>query len=179
MTVLTTHARSSVCDFWKSHLNCDAVGTEAAEGHVAVVPHGPVFGEYNGVFAFKWGKGLVVTVPERISKEMASLIGRQVKARGVDSVFDSKYLQEVFGTTVDRLIGPAYYGYLSARSEDANFVVPTPEFETRELGAADRDRLDQFSGEIGQEDWELSGLDPNRTKHIFGILDPKGSLFAI
>jgi GNAT superfamily N-acetyltransferase len=78
---------------------------------------------------------------------------------------DESLLQEVFGDDFERLVGPAYQGYLLP---DRFRRYKTP--EARFLGPSDAAVVEAFRTACGQEAWEYAGLE-EATSYLAAICE--------
>jgi GNAT superfamily N-acetyltransferase len=117
-----------------------------------VVPHAALAG-YRGALAFRRGACGILSVPPALAASLLPV----VSGRTADEVFDARFLEDLFGNRVDRLVGPAWLGYA-----DASDFRPAATGGVRLLGDADEAALRRLASACGQPDWEHSDLDTGR-----------------
>jgi RimJ/RimL family protein N-acetyltransferase len=100
----------------------------------------------------------VFAVPEDWYERVAGGVGQRPPAEA----FDAGLIHQVFGSAVDRVIGPAWLGYA-----DAGDFRPAPTMGTRPLVDEDRAELRRLADACGTTAWEHSGIDPGRPP-VFG-----------
>jgi len=105
---------------------------------------------YHGAQLFRRGAACIVSAPP----PMVSEIARLVELQEPDAVFDPTLLLELFAARVERLIGPAYLGYL----EPEEFR-PADTRGTRLLTGTDRPALDCLASACQRTEWEHSGIE--------------------
>src|SRR3712207_4408241 len=101
----TTLATITRC--WAGELGCPP--EHFATGRTLAVPH-KGFGDYHGVFFFRWFASLVVSLPA----SLLPAIGPRVEQLRADRLVPEGCLRAVGAEDVERVIGPAYYGYADA-----------------------------------------------------------------
>jgi hypothetical protein len=154
---MTTDATiEAVVAFWAAQLGCGRAalvrpGTE-------VVRNGPDLAGYRGVTVVFRPPACVVAVPHDWHEPAAGRLGRRPAA----AVFDVTLLRAVFGSAVDRVIGPAWLGYA-----DAGDFTPAATMGTRPLTDQDLPALGELADACGPTAWEHSGIRPGSSP-VFG-----------
>jgi GNAT superfamily N-acetyltransferase len=152
----TTVSLQAVAAFWAAHLGCSEV--QLAQPCTSVVRAGPDLASYRGATVVFRPPACVLAVPADWYEPVAGRIGQRPPAE----VFDVTLLRDVFGTAVDRVIGPAWLGYA-----DASDLRPAPTLGTRLLTDQDLPQLELLAAACGPLAWEHSGIDPARPP-VFG-----------
>jgi GNAT superfamily N-acetyltransferase len=152
----TTVSLQAVVAFWAAHLGCSEV--QLAQPSTSVVRAGPDLAGYRGATVVFRPPACVLAVPADWHASVASRLGQRPPAE----VFDVIVLRQVFGTAVDRVIGPAWLGYA-----DASDVRPAPTLGTRRLTEQDLPALQRLAAACGPTAWEHSGIDPTHPP-VFG-----------
>ena len=151
----------AVVAFWAANLGCrDA---QLVQPGTTVVRNGPDLADYRGATVFYRPPACVVAVPEDWYPAAVGRLGRRPAA----AVFDIGLLEQVFGSAVDRVIGPAWLGYA-----DASDFRPAPTLEARLLTGEDLPALRQLAATAGPTEWAHSGIDPARPP-VFGCYADK------
>jgi GNAT superfamily N-acetyltransferase len=154
--VTTTASLQAVVAFWAAHLGCG--DAQLAQPGTWVVRSGPDLASYRGATVVSRPPACVLAVPDDWYELVASKVGHRPPAE----VFDVSRLHEVFGTSVDQVIGPAWLGYA-----DASDLRPAPTMGTRLLTDQDLPELRRLAAACGPVDWAHSGIDPARPP-VFG-----------
>jgi GNAT superfamily N-acetyltransferase len=154
---MTTDASiQAVLAFWAAHLGCSR--EQLAQPGTAVVRNGPDLAGYRGATVVSRPPACVVAVPDDWYQLAAGRLGR----RPAVAVFDIPLLREVFGSAVDRVIGPAWLGYA-----DAGDFTPALTMGTRLLTDRDLPALRRLADACGPTAWEHSGIRPGSSP-VFG-----------
>jgi GNAT superfamily N-acetyltransferase len=154
--VTTMVSRQAVVSFWAAHLGCSAA--QLAQPRTTVVRNGPDLADYRGATIVFRPPACVLAVPEDWYERIAGRVGRRPPAE----VLDVSLVHQVFGSAVDRVIGPAWLGYA-----DASDFRPAPTMGTRLLAGQDLAELERLAAACGTTAWEHSGIDPARPP-VFG-----------
>lgn len=142
--------------FWASYLGCRR---EHLHRHrTVVVEHTGSLSGYQGVFAFRRGPACVVSTPA----EVLEIVSGASRHRAPKDLFDAGFLSSVLEGMVDRVIGPAWYGY----ADRADFL-PTDLRGARLLTELDDAALHHLAEVCTPADWEHSGIQLGRPA-IFG-----------
>ena len=147
----TTVTLDTVVAFWAAQLGCGQA--QLAQPGTSVVRAGPELAGYRGATVVFRPPACVLAVPADWVGPVASRIGQRPPAE----VFDVRVLRQVFGSAVDRVIGPAWLGYA-----DASDFRPAPTLGTRRLTDHDLPALRRLAAACGPTAWEHSGIDPAR-----------------
>lgn len=141
---------------WCARLGCDPADLRTPG--LTVLPHAQMRG-WLGAYAIRQGEAAVITVPEPMVERV------RAKLRGVpaDEAVTTFTLNRVFGTAVERFVGPAWIGYCDAAS-----FRPFDSAEVRALGDGESDDVVRLSEACDETEWEHSGIDPRR-RPIFAL----------
>jgi GNAT superfamily N-acetyltransferase len=167
---MTTDASiHAVLAYWAAHLGCGR--EQLAQPGTSVVRNGPDLAAYRGVTVVSRPPACVVAVPHDWYELAADRLG----GRPAAAAFDIALLREVFGTAVDRVIGPAWLGYA-----DAGDFTPAPTMGTRPLTDQDLPALRRLAEACGPTAWEHGGIRPGSSAvfgcHAGGTLAAAGML---
>jgi len=146
--VTTTVSLQAVVSFWAAHLGCRAA--QLAQPRTSVVRNGPDLADYRGATVVLRPPACVLAVPDDWYERVAGRVGWRPPAE----VFDVSLLRQVFGSAVDRVIGPAWLGYA-----DASDFRPAPTLGARLLAGQDLAQLERLAAACGTTAWEHSGID--------------------
>lgn len=115
-----------------------------------VVPHAQLQG-YRGAWLFQRGSSLIVSVPPDLVERIDGELQRQSPGTITEQDFVA-----LFGEEVDKVIGPAYQGYLEEpdfcpATGSARLLLPVDDNELRRLAAAcDAEEWEHSDVQIGQ-----------------------------
>jgi hypothetical protein len=135
--------------FWSGRTSC--VPTDFDSDDIAIVAR-PATDGSDYALVFRRKQRLQITCS-------ASLLnGLRAATRGQprDVVFDPVFLRRALPNRVDRIIGPAYLGYLDA------LPIGPDDPGVRTLAIGDTDALDDLRRVVSAQDWEHSGLAPGQ-----------------
>jgi len=124
---------------------------------IQVVAHHELAG-YPGVWLFRHHASLCVSVPP----DSVEGVQAAVRAYTVDRLFSEAGVRALLGPRIDRIIGPAYQGYV----EGPQFR-SAPEPWVRVLSRADQAALRQLADACGVDAWEHAGIALDEP-HVFG-----------
>ncbi|GIV97151.1 MAG: hypothetical protein KatS3mg057_1808 [Herpetosiphonaceae bacterium] len=141
-------------EYWSSFLGCST--SDLYLNQTLVVPHSRLT-DYKGALVFRRGPSCIISVPTSIAGSLLEVL----RHRKPDDVFNESFLQRLFGSAVDRIVGPAWLGYA-----DATDFHPREIHETRLINAADEAALRMLAQSCG-EAWEHSAVQLGRPL-IFG-----------
>ena len=113
---------------------------------------------FRGIWCFRRRNRTVVSAPSGWIPYLRS----RLPDVGQENLMDESFLRQVFGNDFDRLVGPAYQGYLLSDRFRA-YAMP----HTRFLGPDDAAAVEAFRMECGQDVWEYAGLD-EATSYLVG-----------
>jgi GNAT superfamily N-acetyltransferase len=154
---MTTDASiQAVLAYWAAHLGCDR--EQLARPGTSVVRNGPDLADYCGVTVMSRPPACVVAVPDDWYELAAGRLGPRAAAE----VFDIPLLRGVFGSAVERVIGPAWLGYA-----DAGDFTPAPTMGARPLTDRDLPALRRLADACGPTAWEHGGIRPGSSP-VFG-----------
>jgi GNAT superfamily N-acetyltransferase len=139
-------ADGRVAAYWASFLGCTPAQLETPGTWVG--PHAGL-ADYQGVYLLRRGESCVVSVPAPLlARVTAQLSGLPAAAS-----FDVTRLRHLFGDAVERIVGPAWQGYL--RADDFR---PAAEPNVRQLTATDDPTLRRLEEACDEQEWEQVGI---------------------
>lgn len=124
---------------------------------IQVVAHHQL-ADYHGVWLFRHHASLCLSVPPESVEGVQAAVG----AYTVESLFGEASIRALLGPRIERIIGPAYQGY-----------VERPQFRSashprvRALSRADQAALQQLADACEVEAWEHAGIAFDEP-HVFG-----------
>ena len=130
---------------WADELGCAPEHFDTDQ--TVVVPH-LGFGDYYGVFMFRWDKAVVASVPPQLLSDFGPRLEQLDAAQFVPEAC----VQAVGAAMVERVIGPAYYGYA-----DATVLRPMTSAGVRALARHDAPHLEQLHRACREAEWEEAG----------------------
>jgi len=134
--------------FWAEFFGIAA--TDLGQSGLSIVSHVGLDG-YRGVWFFLRGSRLVVSAPTAWVQHIRDVLARAPNPTGLP---DRKALAELFGSSLERSIGPAFQGSL-----EASQFRSIPSSRVRALTDADSGALSEFRDLCGAEDWSDSALE--------------------
>jgi GNAT superfamily N-acetyltransferase len=150
--------RDAALAAWAAELGSTARVLSSAG--TTVVRHGPAFEGDRVAFALATATACVVTVPDDWYAAAQAALGHLSTAEA----FDSARLAGLFGSAVQRIVGPAWQGHV-----DAGGFTPADARGTRLLSSADRAALDALAAACPPAEWAASSIDPGRPP-LFGCV---------
>jgi len=139
-------AEARVAAYWASFLGCTPEQLETPGTWVG--PHAGL-ADYQGVYLLRRGESCVVSVPAAL----LSLVMARLAGLSAASSFDVSRLRFLFGDAVERIVGPAWQGYL--RADDFRPVVRP---NVRQLTDADDPALRRLAEACEEQEWEQVGI---------------------
>jgi len=149
--VTTATSRHAVTAYWATHLGC--LPAQLSRAGTTVVRNGPDLADHRGATVVHHPPACVVAVPHDWYEPITLSLARRPAA----TVFDPELLRQVFGSAVDRIVGPAWLGYA-----DTSDFRPAPTRGTRRLTGQDLPALGRLAAACQPTAWDHSGLDPRR-----------------
>jgi GNAT superfamily N-acetyltransferase len=141
-------AEARVTAYWASFLGCVPAQLDAPGTWVG--PHADAgLADYRGVYLLRRGESCVVSVPV----PLLSTVTAQLAGLPATSSFDSALLRQLFGDAIERIVGPAWQGYLQADD-----FMPAAQPNVRQLTAADDSALRALAEACDGQEWEHSGI---------------------
>jgi RimJ/RimL family protein N-acetyltransferase len=133
---------------------------------VRIVPHLGL-GDYHGAWLFCHGETGVISVP-------AGEVTAVARAAGLTpgALVTPETAEMLFGSAIERLVGPAYQGYAEPRD-----FRPSPSPHVRALTPDDRDAFGQLQAACDPVEWMLSRLGPDDPE-VFGYVRD-GAILAV
>lgn len=143
-----TSAKPRVAAYWASFLGCAPEQLETPGTWVG--PHvGAGLADYRGVYLLRRGESCVVSVPA----PLLAMVTARLASLPAASSFDSSRLEHILGDAIERIVGPAWQGYL--RADDFK---PAEQPNVRQLTAADDPALRRLEAACGEQEWADSGI---------------------
>lgn len=141
-------ANAHVAAYWAGFLGCTPEQLEALGTWVR--PHADAgLADYRGIYLLRRGESCVVSVPA----PLLTMVTAQLAGLAAASSFDVARLQRLFGDAIERIVGPAWQGYLRA-----NDFRPVAQPNVRHLSAADNPALRRLEEACGEQEWEEVGI---------------------
>jgi len=156
--VMTVASRQAALAAWAAEFGCRPRVLRSAG--TIVVRHGPAFEGERVAFALATATACLVTVPDDWYAAAHAALVSQSPAEA----FDAKRLAGLFGSAVQRVVGPAWQGHV-----DASSFAPVDPRGTRLLTRADRPALDALVAACPPGEWDASSIDPDRPP-VFGCV---------
>jgi hypothetical protein len=149
MSKLSNKAKAAVDIFWAADTGCNPEDFDT-EG-VAVI-EGPAHDGSEYAQFFRRKQRLQITC----SASIVDILRGATYGQAQDAIFDVAFVKRALTGRIDRVLGPAYLGYLDALDsgrEDPN---------VRLLSLEDLGALDDLRSSVMAQDWEYSGLEPEQ-----------------
>lgn len=141
-------ADARVAAYWASFLGCSPERLDTPGTWVG--PHADAgLADYRGVYLLRRGESCVVSVPA----SLLPMVTARLAGLPAASSFDVTRLRHLFGDAVERIVGPAWQGYL--RADDFR---PAAQPNVRQLTAADDPALRLLAEACGEQEWEEVGI---------------------
>lgn len=141
-----TSADARFAAYWASFLGCTP---EQLEMSGTWVGQHAGLDEYQGVYLFRRGESCVVSAPA----PLLSTVTAQLASLPAASSFDVARMRHLFGDTIERIVGPAWQGYL--RADDFR---PAVRPHVRQLIVADDPALRRLAEACSEQEWEQIGI---------------------
>lgn len=145
-----------VAAYWASFLGCTP--EQLATPGTWVGPHAGLE-DYQGVYLLRREETCIVSVPAPLLAMVTARLGSLPAAAS----FDITRLRLVFGDAIERIVGPAWQGYL--RADDFG---PITRSNVRRLTAQDELALRRLEETCGEEEWESVGIGRSGKQVVFG-----------
>ncbi len=145
MSKLSDSATSEIDSFWAAETRCSPDDFETNTVGIVELP-APDCSEYALLFRRK--QRLQITC----SGSLVDLMQEATRGFTPETIFSAGFVRQVLDSRIDRVVGPAYLGYLD--SIDAGF-----DRNVRLLDYGDRAALDDLRRCVSARDWEYSGLE--------------------
>jgi GNAT superfamily N-acetyltransferase len=134
--------------FWAEWFGVEA--TDLRSPGVSIVSHRGLQG-YRGAWFFMHGGRLVVSAPDGWVERIRGALAGVAQHRALPT---EAWLAELFGESLERLVGPAFQGAL-----DAGNFRPFSSAQVRTLTSADADAVAVFRSACGADGWSDAALD--------------------
>jgi ribosomal protein S18 acetylase RimI-like enzyme len=145
-----------VDEFWAAFFGLDLDDLRAAR--CRVVPHAQLKG-YQAAWIFRRADSVLISVPPEWLEQVQNAVGP-----AEETLSDESFVA-LFGDAMDKVIGPAYQGYLEA----TNFRPVAS--SARLLCAADSDALRELAAACDDIEWEHAGIDAGGEPNFGLFLD--------
>jgi GNAT superfamily N-acetyltransferase len=137
-----------VAAYWASFLGCTPERLDTPGTWVG--PHSDAgLADYRGAYLLRRGESCVVSAPA----PLLAMVTARLAGLSAGSSFDVTRLRHLFGDAVERIVGPAWQGYL--RADDFR---PAARPNVRQLTAADDPALRRLAEACGEQEWEEVGI---------------------
>ena len=141
-------ADARVAAYWASFLGCTPEQLETPGTWVGA--HADTgLADYQGAYLLRRGESCVVSVPA----PLLAIVTARLASLPAASSFDVTRLRHLFDDAIERIVGPAWQGYLRA---DEFRPVARP--NVRQLTAADDLALHQLEEACDEREWEEIGI---------------------
>ncbi len=142
---LSVQTIATIDRYWASSLGCPPGYLHGNGTHILPLPPAD---DYWGIFIFRRGGAVVITVPAALQTTLEPAL-RRIRAADLD---DEAAVRALVEHPIDRIVGPAYLGYA-----DEGTFLPMPDPETRLLQAADAAAVERLRAACSPTDWEHGG----------------------
>ncbi|MGH9939080.1 MAG: GNAT family N-acetyltransferase [Blastocatellia bacterium] len=149
MSKLSESAKEAVDIFWAAETGCrpEDFDTEAVAVIERPAPDGSEYAQF-----FRRKRRLQISC----SASIADILRNATSGQAQDTIFDVVFVEQALTGCIDRVLGPAYLGYLNALDIDLDGP------NVRILSEDDLGALNDLRGSVTAQDWEYSGLDPGQ-----------------
>jgi hypothetical protein len=148
----------SIDDLWSSRFGLDLAYLLSA-GVVVINNEQTFLKGYNGAWIFRRRESWVCSVPP----ELISLMQHAVADIPMEQLHAEETLHQVFGTSIARIIGPAFQGYADIRA-----IHTCMDHAARQLTADDGPAIRSLLAACTPTECEHSTLTP-ANEHLFGV----------
>jgi GNAT superfamily N-acetyltransferase len=132
--------------YWASFFGCRITDLHAPR--TLVVPHAAL-ADYAGAYFLRTAEACIVSVPAQLVEDTADRLAGTSPA----DIFDPAVVSAHFGAAVERIIGPAYQGYV----DTADFRLAETK-GARMLGEHDAPALLHLAAACDETEWRHSGI---------------------
>ena len=150
--------RSHYDRFWADYLGVSTA--ELNTSGTSVAEHVGLRG-YSGVWCFRRNHRLVISAPT----EVVPHIRRHVESFDAANFSAAAFYEDLFGERFERLIGPAFQGWLPAMNAQ-----PKTGARIEMLASESNPIVDRFRAMCAEDDWATSGLVEAR-QHFAAVFD--------
>lgn len=149
MSKLFSRAKGAVDIFWAAQIGCrpEDFDTEAVAVIERPAPDGSEYAQF-----FRRKRRLQITC----SASVVNIVRDATYGQAQDTIFDVVFIEQALTGHIDRVVGPAYLGYLDALDSDRE------DPNVRLLSRDDLGALNNLRGSVTARDWEYSGLEPGQ-----------------
>jgi len=154
MSTLPTQQRADA--YWAEYFGCLADDLHVAR--TLVVPHAAL-ADYAGAYLMRTGEACIVSAPAHLLRHTSDALG----VLPPTETFDVAVVSACFGSAVERVIGPAYQGYI-----DSDSFRPVDSRGARVLDERDTPALRRLVEACGEDEWRHSGIGNGDQQEVFG-----------
>lgn len=155
--MLTSATLAAIDGYWAAELGVPAGLLRQPGVHVAELAGG--MADYRGAYLLRRESGVTLALPARLVEWARP---QAAQACVPEAVFDLAFLAGLFGPAVDRIIGPAFQGFV-----DAGTFKPVEGRRTRPLSAEDIPALGRLRAACDVIEWAHSAIEPERPDSMF------------
>lgn len=163
MSELSDTTLDAIDDFWANRFCCTAADFDSSE--IGIVERRASDGS-DYVYLLRRKLRLQINC----SASLVHALRNAARDQPAEVVFDPGYLRRALSTWVERIVGPAYVGYLDTIDPALN------DPRVRLLTENEAGALDQLRSRVTAEEWEHSGLKP--VQPIAGYFADDGELVS-
>jgi GNAT superfamily N-acetyltransferase len=135
-----------VDDFWAADLGCSRGMLRSSSA--IVVPHPAQYSNWTGIFILLVGAAPIISLPRALFPSLSTRAQSWLASEALDATF----LRSVLSGSVDKIIGPAFVGYMDHRS------APSAEASAaRLLREDDGEKISKLRTACDPADWRQGG----------------------
>ncbi|MFI8685805.1 GNAT family N-acetyltransferase [Rossellomorea sp. NPDC077527] len=149
--------------YWADFLGCDY--SELITPTVSVVQHSESLSGYNGIYCFNNGTSCLISAPAKYVAELH----KAVSGHGPDQAFDAEWLVHSIGDQYERIIGPAFQGYVDSDS----FLQASSESVVELKTEQHKMLLKELREACTEMEWQHSSIDEEKGPIFLRILNEK------
>lgn len=157
--MFTLPTQQRIDAYWAGFFGCQIEDLHAS--NTLVVPHAAL-ADYAGAYLMRTTEACIISVPGYLMSQTVDQLGILPPT----DAFDAAVVSRRFGSTVERVIGPAYQGYV-----DGGAFRPVGRRETRVLDERDTLALHHLAEACGEEEWGHCGIGNDDRQVVFGCFD--------
>jgi GNAT superfamily N-acetyltransferase len=153
--VIDALTQARVEKYWAGEFGC-SVDTLRTPGSKVFIRDDP-----GSAFVFRYGNCCIWHVPQRFM----SAVERSVNANDdIDQVFDSAFVAALFGSAVQRILGPCPIAYFPDAALHPDESLPP----CRKLTETDAAAVERLAADCGPEAWGHGGVELDAHRAVFG-----------
>jgi GNAT superfamily N-acetyltransferase len=154
--MLTPVTLAAIDEYWAAELGLPPGLLREPGVHVVALSGG--MRDYRGAYLLRRESSVIVAV----AAQRVEWARQAVQGCSPATVFDPVFLAGLFGSTVERIIGPAYQGFV-----DAATFRPVDGRATRSLTGADTPALQRLRAACDAIEWEHSAVKSDHLASVF------------